>query len=417
MHHALTKFCEGGMNMLEIKVLGSTSVGYEIPTDKALDFSAKMAGLCYMPDKYETIMNEPIKNTLRRVSQTLESGHHSVYDHVTFNLLLTNIPKILAMILNNEGMYTTSEKSARYTKMKPSPREKELYDKWYDIFVKKITEMYGEKYYNYNYRKNPEKAEKNTKEQIGKLAQENARYMISVFTPTTMAYTVSLRQLNYLRSWFERFIGEAHEYLPNNFAEKIKQAMREFLNATQNMSVEHLDAKVKDRRISLFDLNPNTHKEYFGEVYATTYLGSFAELAQAQRHRTLRYKMRFLKKDVFYIPEIIENDDLLAKEWIDDIKSVASVYPQGMLVEILERGTCEDFVLKTKERLCGCPQLEIAKQTQETMRRYIDTVKYQDSEIYKYMRDYSHGPRCTFPCWKCTSPCIWGAGEALTRKI
>ena len=37
-------------------------------------------------------------------------------------------------------MYTTSEKSARYTKMQPSPKELELYNKWYEIFKKLIDE-------------------------------------------------------------------------------------------------------------------------------------------------------------------------------------------------------------------------------------------------------------------------------------
>ena len=35
----------------------------------------------------------------------------------------------MAMILNNEKEYNTSEKSARYTKMKPSEEEEKLYNK------------------------------------------------------------------------------------------------------------------------------------------------------------------------------------------------------------------------------------------------------------------------------------------------
>ena len=91
-----------------------------------------------MPDNFEAILAEPSENTLKRVTQTLTSGHHSVYDHPTYSLLLENVPKILAMVLNNEGMYTTSEKSARYTKMEPSEKELELYNKWYEIFKKLI---------------------------------------------------------------------------------------------------------------------------------------------------------------------------------------------------------------------------------------------------------------------------------------
>ena len=46
--------------------------------------------------------------------------------------------KILAMIINNEKDYSTSEKSARYTKMKLSLKEQEIYDKWMSIFYNRI---------------------------------------------------------------------------------------------------------------------------------------------------------------------------------------------------------------------------------------------------------------------------------------
>ena len=69
---------------------------------------------------------------------TLGNGHHSVYDHVAISFDLKNVPKILAMVINNEHQYTTSEKSARYTKVVKddtiiSSREEELYNKWIEI--------------------------------------------------------------------------------------------------------------------------------------------------------------------------------------------------------------------------------------------------------------------------------------------
>lgn len=405
---------------MKLEVLGSTSMGYEISVDNALDFSAKMAGICYMPDKFEAILNEPIENTKKRINQTLASGHHSVYDHATINLLLIDIPKILAMVLNNEGMYTTSEKSARYTKMQPSPREKDLYDKWYNIFVERISQNYKEKFYAFNFAKSKDdkKAQKATNTQIGKLAQENARYLISVFTPTTMAYTVSLRQLNYLRSFFEKFISDTHDYLPIDFCEKLKESMKSFLNETKVFHVNSLNANLKDREISLFDKTKRKHEEIFGEVYATSYLGTFAELAQAQRHRTLRYKMSFAAENKFYVPKILEDDAKLVEEYLHDITSVADVYPQGMLVEVFERGTVEDFVLKCMERLCGCAQLEIANQSSATMQKFLNaTAKNLDSDVHKYLQRYACGARCKFEGWKCVAPCVWGAKDAFNRKV
>ena len=162
---------------MRVEIAASTKVGYEIPTDDALMFSGTVAGICYLPDTIESLRGEPEERTISRYKGNLASMHHSVFSHVTYNLLLTNVPKILAMVLNNEKLYTTSEKSARYTQMAPSAEERELYEKWIGLFQRRVIEEYGfkEKY-------------------ALKLAQENARYLISVFTPaTTMMYTVNLQ--------------------------------------------------------------------------------------------------------------------------------------------------------------------------------------------------------------------------------
>ena len=119
-----------------------------------------------MPDTVETLFAEAPEKTQRRANGNLESGHHSVFGHAHYNLIFEGIPKILAMILNNEKIYNTSEKSARYTKMQPSEEEKVLYEKWIEKYKKVIKEEY------------PEFDDKKVK----KLAQENARYLISVFT-------------------------------------------------------------------------------------------------------------------------------------------------------------------------------------------------------------------------------------------
>lgn len=394
---------------MNVKVLGTTHVGYFLSKEEALDFAGKAAGVCYMPNDFETLMGEPKEKTLARVSDTLKSGHHSVYDHVVYNLLFENIPKILAMVLNNEGIYTTSEKSARYTKMNPSEEESILYNKWNDIFKKIITEKYFEKYLAYF-----EGNEKRATVAIKKLAQENARYMISVFTPTTMVYSVSFRQINYIVSFFEEFIKTAET---TDFNQKLKEAMLEFIEEIPAEIKENLlTASEKGRKISIFDSREERNEE-FSENYCTTYNGTFAELAQAQRHRTLDYKMRFLTKAEFYVPEILKENCELAKEWTKDITSIAHVYPQGMLVSIRERGTYEKFILKCYERICGCAQLEIALQTKKTLDKYLEQTKETNHEVYEELKKCSNGARCTFPYFKCNKRCVWGAKEALTRKV
>ena len=380
---------------MKINIIASTKVGYELPKDEAVNFSGKSAGICYLPDTLDVLFNEPIEKTEKRANMNIQSGHHSVFGHATYNLSLEGIPKILAMILNNEKVYNTSEKSARYTVMQTSDEEQVLYDKWIEIYKQRITEEY------------PNFDEKRVK----KLAQENARYLISVFTPATvMEYSTNFCQLNYI-------INFAKDYIDNEpdtkFSIKLKEVFKEFIAALPDLEVEGLNARFKNRKFSFFATRER--KEEFGENYCTNYKATFAELAQAQRHRTLAYEMSFSETNEFFVPDIIKGTDY-EEEWLKDIKSLEDNFPQGLLININERGTIENFVLKCQERLCGAAQLEIAKQTKETMNRYLEAVKDEEA-LYNYLLPYSKGARCTFPGFKCTAPCIFGPKLAMERKI
>jgi len=381
---------------MEIKVIASTKVGYVMPKDEAVDFSGKSAGICYLPDTVETLFAEAPEKTQRRANGNIKSGHHSVFGHPTYNLCLEGIPKILAMILNNEKIYNTSEKSARYTHMEPSPQEKELYEKWIEIFKEQILTQY------------PKFEDKRAL----KLAQENARYLISVFTPATvMEYTVNFGQLNYIINWAKDYIKNAEE---NTFSIKLKETFKEFLAAMPDLEIEGLDSRNKNRNFSLFAKRKNRNEE-FGENYSVTYLASFAQLAQAQRHRTLSYEMTLLDEPKYYVPPIIAGTKL-EKEWLQDISSLKEFFPQGMLVQVNERGTIENFVLKCMERLCGFSQLEIMQETKNIMNKYLEATK-DKPELYQYLLPYSRGARCTFPGWKCDSPCVFGGYGAMIRNI
>lgn len=382
---------------MKIRVIGSTCDSQ----DEALKFCGRAAGICYMPNDFDAILAEPEEKTLARAKNTLLSGHHSVYDHVTYNLLIEDIPKILAMILNNEGWYTTSEKSARYTQMKGDEQEMKLYRKWQIKLYDLIEEKYGEEFLNYY------GSEKKTIKAIEKLAMENARYMLSIFTPTTMLYSVSLRQINYILGYFQKFANEMPKM--ELFYDVIRLAMLEFKSALPSeLIIPELNANAKDRGFSMFRKEKDC-MEYFGEVYCTSYLGSWAQYAQAQRHRTLSYQMSLYEDFVPIIPPILPEE--MVDEWVEDMRSVAHLYPQGMAIRIYERGTYDKFLLKCHERLCGCAQLEIAKQTYRTLKRYHN--HRPDLISDKYM----NGARCTFPHFKCTNRCVWGAKNALDRLV
>ena len=381
---------------MNIDIIASTKVGYKMEKNEAIDFSGKSAGICYMKDDIKALFSEDKEKTLKRANMTLKSGHHSVFGHPTYNLSLEGIPKILAMILNNEKIYNTSEKSARYTKMKTSEKENELYEKWVQIYSKEIRKNY------------PQIDEKKVK----KLAQENARYLISIFTPsTTMEYTVNFGQLNYIMDWFEEYIENEAD---SEFSIKLKKCMKMFLEKLEVLREPELNSKMKNRKLSIFD--QRERKEEFGENYSINYLSSLAQLGQAQRHRTLLYEMSFLENPKYYVPEIIKDSEL-QEEWIKDISSLEKFFPQGMLVKVNERGTVENFILKCTERLCGSAQLEIMEQTKETLQRYMEEVKDKNVQVYNELKKYSSGARCTFPNWKCNTPCVFGPKGAMNRKI
>ena len=383
---------------MKIKVIASTKVDYEMPIDEALDFSGKSAGICYLPDTLDTLFGEEKEKTLRRANGTLKSGHHSVFGHINYNFSLEGIPKILAMVLNNEKMYNTSEKSARYTKMQATEEEKELYEKWIEIYTKCINEKY------------PQIDEKRAL----KLAQENARGLISVFTPaTTMEYTTNLGQINYIMHFMENYINDTTKN--SDFEIKLKTVFKEFLESMPDIKINELNADIKKRELSLFAKRKD-RKEEFGENYCTSYLATFSELAQAQRHRTLSYEITLLDENKFYVPPIIRGTEL-EKEWLQDIKSLEKNFPQGMLIKVNERGTVENFVLKCTERLCGAAQLEIMQQTTQTMEKYLKATRETNPEVYNYLLPYSKGPRCSFPDWNYSSPCVFGPKGAFSRDI
>lgn len=376
--------------------------------EKALELGGKFAGICYDKEGFDHLANEPVEKTNKRIVNTMAGGHHSVYGHTYVTLNIKFLPKILAMVINNENEYNTSEKSGRYTPINTecSPiiteEEEKLYNKWLEIFFDKIKKRYGD-IYNDN--------------KIKKLAQENARYLVTVFYDTQMVYTTSLRQINYLASWMEKYIN-GHDK-NNDFESKLSMSMKEFINELKKLNLldERLMKNDKNRSLSLFSKRYDDKKEIYSDVYLTKYIGSFAQLAQSQRHRTLDYEIRIPEQISFYVPPILEDDANLVKEWLDDINSLKDVYPNGMLIDIIEMGSYENFILKCKERLCSAAQLEIMLQTKETLEKYKGALKEQNHPLYNDIEKYSKGARCTFPDYTCPMPCKFKEGIKLVRKI
>ncbi len=376
--------------------------------EEAIKLSGKIAGICYDEEGFSHLENEPEETTMRRVNRTINNGHHSVYDHISLSLNLQHVPKILAMVLNNEHEYTTAEKSARYTPIVREEdsiitlEEEKLYNKWLEIFKIKIKEKYGNIY-------------KDGK--IQKLAQENARYLVTVFMPTQMIYTTTFRQINYIASWMLKYIEQVDK--SNEFDSKLASSMKEFIEELSNKNIldERLMRNEKYRNLSLFGKNLVERNEQFGYVYTMNYKGSFAQYAQAQRHRTLYYQLEIMKEKEYFVPPIIEDDKMLVEEWLGDMQIVKNVMPQGELVYINESGIYDNFILKCKERLCTGAQLEIMLQTKRNLLKYKQELEKQNNPLAKDIVKYSNGARCTFPDFYCTEDCKFKEGKMLSRKI
>lgn len=406
---------------MEIKVWAGTKLGYE-PTKEEMDkIGGLTAGVCYLPDTIDTLFKESQEKTKKREAMIKSSGHKSPFDHCTINLELNNIPKIVAMILNDEQMYTTSEKSARYKRMVLPEAENKVYEKWVSIFeeeIKKLQSVEGNEKWL-------------TDLKIRKLAQENARYLTSVFTPTSMVYSISYRQLNIIYRKIEKEI----DFLDGKqdiFSKRLRPELIDFNSKLSALGYidEKLSLDDKNIALKLFNRNGRGVAEQFGECYTLAYNGSFAQLAQAQRHRTLDYYIQMGKDNQaisnillgktgdenFYLPPILKGTKFETL-WLADCQRMAENIPQGLKVPIVERGTIENFILKLKERNCSCAQLEIDNQTTASKKKLYEHLEKENPELASELKPYINGSRCTFLDYDCPSPCGFKSGVVGERII
>lgn len=384
-----------GGNM-KVEIVASTSRQLPNFREEFDELGGELAGICYMPHTFDDVRSQPLDRKLARAGLVKDGGHHSVFDHEYVTLYLEDVPKMFAMLLNNERAYNTSEKSGRYTKMTTVGMQADLYTKWSKILEKLIKDRYGNEQYFDNKR-------------IRKLALENARLFLSVYTPTSLAYTVSFRQLNYLYAWLGKLQQDSSPLLS-----PLAKTADEFCEKLEDLDLIDPDLVAYGKARDFSIMAKRDMQEYFGDVYCTKYKGSFAQYAQAERHRSLTYQMAELPTPEFYIPPLVQEDDKLCEEWLTDMLQVHEFTPQGSMVQIYERGTPEAFVLKMRERLCTCAQLEICDQTQKTLQKYLENT--DDPAIIEMLSPYTKGARC-LAGFECRSKCAFHDGITMERKI
>ncbi|MFA5484756.1 MAG: FAD-dependent thymidylate synthase [Candidatus Pacearchaeota archaeon] len=389
---------------MKVKLIGITN-NLENQLD-AKRYVQNHARICYSEKNWDELLNESFMPNL--VGSLIKRGHHSPFDHVFLNYYFDGIEKSLAMIFNNQGIYTTSEKSARYTVMKNVPKEqKRLYEKWDSWFLSEINKRFPEDDFHSLYHKK-KSSEKNIAE---KLSQENARYMTSVFTPTKMTHSLSWRQANILFYLFNDFIQD-NENSSDEFKGRIAEAMKDYTKSETIKKWIVDEDKIKMKGDIPLNFFKEPVEEHFGkDVYSTNYLASFASLAQLQRHRLIKYSVSsgFEKGALngFYIPRLVEASGK-KDEWLDDLYSISkNDFPQAQLLNVGERGFRENLPAKVEERECGLAQLETARVVDSLLESYSNHIP-EMSNLRK--------PSCNNKsCEK--GGCVFGPKKYLERLI
>jgi len=333
-----------------------------------------------------------------------------------------------------EHQYSADERSLRYTEVKPndyiSEEEAMAYEKWIKIFIKILVDRYYDFFRMFNRAKTEELTAKKTFSAIKKMAQENARYLVSVFMPTTLTYTVPLAQINKICVYMQRIIDEPQ----NEFEELLVPDLKDFIKQLRELDVvvtEH-DAHIyaptlktpdtdnflyknnKDLNLSLFSERRkfsgiNLSNEY-GVNFSYNMDISFASLAQFHRHRTISYEMKTptLIDTKCYIPLLIKGNSELEKEWLQDFTKVNKYYPQGRLVRVNAKGSLEYLVNYVgKERACDRAFLETEDVFTNQMlpEIYEGLLKEGKIELANELKPYIGKLRCMYPDYTCPGPC------------
>lgn len=352
------------------RVIGKTTEqSLNSGTDALDDFkkmTGEVAGICYSSSSNIDTLQMSKENAEELCDRVISKGHTSVAEHYNVSIAFQGISKLMAIMLNSFQVYSTTERSGRYTLMTGNTdREAQLYMKWLAIFKKRIKE------------ENPNIADS----VLETRARENARYVLSVLThDTSMVYTTNVRQWNAVCNRLMHYAWYIKNFMPDDefycsivddiddLVHNIKQTVG-YGDFTDD-SIYCQDMFCRLSPDSLLHEGAGVDDESFSTTYVTNYKATYVQLAQVHRHRAIKYfVMSDLRTDTFYVPKVIRGTDL-ENEWRSDLRSVADLVPQATLLDIKEVGYLGDFLHKCEERICARAMLETMEQTVSTLKRY-----------------------------------------------
>ncbi len=377
---------------------------------------------------------ETDEQLIKRGINTILSDHTSPSEQVNVSLEIVDIPKILCMVLNNEHQYCADERSLRYTEVKESnyisSEEVCLYNKWLNIFISILNRDYNDFFLKFNQGKDEKHTKSKVANAIKKIAQENTRYMVGVFIPTTLTYTVPWAQINKICKYMERIIDNPL----NELEELLIPYLTDFRNQLLDLNVlitEHQakelcpSLKIKDTDNLLYknnkclDLSLFAERNKFSGIKLPNEYGisfsynmkiSWASLAQFHRHRTIYFEMLTpnLENSNYYIPLLLEGNPQLTKEWLNDLVLVNKYYPQGQLLEVNANGPLKNLVHYVgKERACERAFLETEDMFTSQMLPdiYYGLIKKENIALAKTLEPYVNKLRCMYPDYNCPAAC------------
>lgn len=410
---------------------------------KALQVVGVKAAVCYKDGDITPEMireNESAEQLIKRGLNTIKNEHTSPSEQINVLLEITGIPKILCMVLNNEHEYAADERSLRYTPIingTVSDLEIALYDKWVTLFTNILNKEYYDFFVKFNQGKDEESTKRKTVSAISKIAQENARYMTSVFIPTTLTYSVPLAQINKICLSMQRVIDKPL----NEFEELLIPYFEDFIKQLKELNVIITNKKVKE--LGIIDVNDNDdyfyqnsknidlslfaeHNQFSGIDLPNCYDSSFsynmdislACLAQFHRHRTMDFEMKTPSKEdkSFYTPLLLEGKDDLIEDWHYDMLSVMPFYPQGKIAHTNVNGSLKNLVhFVGKERACDKAFTETQDMFTNQMLPdiYMGLIASGNEQLAFALEPYVNRLRCMYPDYKCPAPC----GHPRVRRL
>ncbi len=373
--------------------------------DHIRQYCGTIGGECYSTEGMPALTSQPKEKAFTRADNCANGGHLSVFGHFVATLELVGISKAMCMLLNNNHINNTSERSMRYTNMKNACSEKDigLYDKWKEIFYNKIQNTYGVKY-----------PEVFTKSLITKKANENARYIISSYYKTRMVYTNDVREFTYISKTIDKTLSLGDDMPP--FLKGMKDELIEFNNLLKGTGlVFDCFNDQREKRFSLLSKNNRVITPYYGDCIADTYKMSLSCTAQLQRHRFLNISIAFDDEPEYFVPEILRDDKKLVEDWLNDCRAQKDVFPQATLINVNEIAPAYLIIKKDYERLCSGVQQELCINSLEQAKRIAKNMI--DPELKQQFARIT-GSKCLWQeNFKCPTPCGFIEGVKCTRKV